>query len=103
MLFCTATDLVEVEIIQYRMNRRLGGFQSLSGGSCKRNNFVAMFFLFSSLIVPVLRQRQYYKLLVTTGITVKTIQFNTNTVSGSDNAGKTAEVFSSYILPGLRC
>ena len=37
VLYCYR--LFEVEIIRYPMNRRLGGFQSLSGGSCKRNIF----------------------------------------------------------------
>ena len=53
--------------------------------------------------MSVLQQRQYYKLLVTTGITVKTIQFNTMTVPVSDQVGNTADVFTSDILPGLHC
>ena len=65
--------------------------------------FVTMFFLFSSLIMSVLQQSQYYKLLIPTGITMKTIQFNTKTVPGSDNVDKTADDFTSYILPELRC
>ena len=62
-----------------------------------------MFFLFSTLIMSVLQQSQYYKLSVPTGITMKTIQFNTKTVPVSDNVDKTADDFTSYILPGLRC
>jgi len=59
--------------------------------------FVTMFFLFSNLIVSVLRQRQYYKLLVTTGITVKTIQFNTKTVPGQTTLAKLL-MFSPHIF-----
>ena len=59
--------------------------------------FVTMFFLFSSLIVSVLQQRQYYKLLVTTGITVKTIQFNTKTVPGQTTLVKLL-MFSPHIF-----
>ena len=64
---------------------------------------VTMFFLFSSLIMSVLQQRQYYQLLITTGTTMQTVQLNTKTVPGSDNIGKTADVFTSNILPGVRC
>jgi len=65
--------------------------------------FVTMFFIFSSLIMSVLQERQYYKLLITTGITMKTVRYNKKTVPGSDNVDKTADVFTSAILPGLRC
>ena len=59
--------------------------------------FVTMFFLFSSLIVSVLRQRQYYKLLVTTGINVNTIRFNTKTVPGQTTLAKLL-MFSPHIF-----
>ena len=59
--------------------------------------FVTMFFLFSNLIVSVLRQRQYYKLLVTTGITVKLIQFNTKTVPGQTTLAQLL-MFSPHIF-----
>jgi hypothetical protein len=65
--------------------------------------FGTMFFLFPSIIMSVLQQRQYYKLLITTGTTKKTVQFNTKTVPGSNNVDKTDDVFTSDILPGLRC
>jgi preprotein translocase subunit SecG len=65
--------------------------------------FVTIFFLFSSLIMSVLQQRQYYKLLITTGITMQTIQFNTKTAPKSYNVEKTADVFTTNILPRLRC
>ena len=79
------------------------GSRARLGALVKEIMLVTMFFLFSSLIMSVLQQRQYYKLLVPTGITVKTVQFNTKSVPGSDNVDKTADDFTSYILPGLRC
>jgi len=65
--------------------------------------FVTVFLVFSSLIMSVLQQRQYHKLSITTGITMKTLQFNTKTVPGSDNVDKTADIFTSDTLPALRC
>jgi hypothetical protein len=53
--------------------------------------------------MSVLYQRQYYQLLITKGITMKTIHFNTKTAPGSDNVDKTADFFNSIILLGLCC
>jgi hypothetical protein len=118
VLFGIATDLVEVQILRCPMDRRLGGFQSRSGGLWKKQS-LSKYPLFcpsslcfdgmSSIKTKTLLCQYYNNVSITTMSALSIINNNRHnnddnivqykTDPGSDNVGKTADVFTQIFCP----